>query len=110
MQAEVHNPTTKHEGEIKRRKLRPSNKQIAAQLASNREQLKLAEQIEIIEQQEFQEEGEEEQEGKDGEEGEDSEEDYTVEGQIEDVVTFEFEEDLEVEEESSKKVKLITRN
>ena len=78
MQAEIHHPKTKHEGERMRRSLRPSNKQIAAQLASNREQLKLAEQIEIIEQQEFQEEGEKEQEGKDEEEGEEEVRDLSL--------------------------------
>ena len=78
VRAEIHHPKTKHEGERMRRSLRPSNKQIAAQLASNREQLKLAEQIEIIEQQEFQEEGEKEQEGKDEEEGEEEVRDLSL--------------------------------
>lgn len=91
--------------------MRPSDKQIAAQLASNREQLKLAEKIELIEQLELQEKGEEVQEGNDAKEGEDKEEgeENAEEEQIEDVVIFEFEEDLEVAEESSKKVNITSR-
>ena len=84
--------------------MRPSDKQIAAQLASNREQLKLVEKIELIEQLELQEKGEEVQEGNDAQEREENAE----EEQIEDVVIFEFEEDLEVVEESSKKVNIIS--
>ena len=111
MQAEIHHPTTNHKRESMRRNLRLSDKQIAAQLASNREQLKLAEKIEVIEQLELREKGEQVQEGNDEDEGDDKEkeEENAEEEQIEDVVIFEFEEDLEVVEESSKKVNIISR-
>lgn len=114
LEAEIHQPTTNNKQTCVRTILRPSQKEILAQLASNREQLKLADEIEVLERLEFKEDENQERNGKEerGEETEDEREEQQRDDDKDDETIAAYlamleEEYYEVVEESSVKVKSI---
>lgn len=114
LEAEIHQPATNNKQTCVRTILRPSKKEILAQLASNREQLKLADEIEVLERLEFKEDENQERNGKEerGEETEDEKEEQQRDDDKDDEAIAAYlamleEEYYEVVEESSVKVKSI---